>query len=50
MTDVVYQRYDSEPGVDTIGIYVENHHGMNREFFIWIRFDHMKLGEQGSRP
>ena len=28
-----------EPVVDTVGIYVENHEGMNREFFIWIRFD-----------
>ena len=30
---------DSEPGVNTVGIYVENHEGTNRECFIWIRFD-----------
>ena len=38
---------DSEPEVDTVGIYVENHHGRCREFFIWIRFDNMKLSEKG---
>ena len=48
MTDVIYQWSDSEPVVDTVGIYVENHYNVNREFFIWIRFDNMKLGEQGS--
>ena len=41
-------RSDSEPGVDTVGIYVENHHGVNRECFTWIRFDNMKLSEKGS--
>ena len=40
---------DSEPGVDTVRIYAENH-GVNREFFIWIRFDNMKRGEKGSLP
>ena len=48
MAHVHHQRSDSEPGVDTVGIYVENHYNVNREFFIWIRFDNMKLGEQGS--
>ena len=32
----------------TIGIYVENHEGVNRDFFIWIRFDHRKIGETVS--
>ena len=41
---------ESEPRVDTVGIYVENHHGKCREFFIWIRFDHKTLGEKGSIP
>ena len=39
---------DSEPGVDTIGINVKNHHGRYREFFIWIRFDNWKCYEKGS--
>ena len=39
-----------EPEVDTIGIYVENHEGVNQEWFIWIRSDNRKLGENGSRP
>ena len=30
---------DSEPEVDTIGIYVENHEGRRREFVIKIQFD-----------
>ena len=41
---------DSEPGVDTVGIYVENHSNRCREIFIWIRFDHRRLGEKGSPP
>ena len=41
---------DSKPGVDTVGIYVENHYGWNRDFFIWVQFDHMKLIEKGSLP
>ena len=41
---------DSGPGVDTVGIYVENHHNECREFFIWIRFDNMKLSEKGYLP
>ena len=45
-----HQRSDSEPGVDTVGIYVENHVGRNRECFIWIRFDNRKLCEKGSLP
>ena len=32
-------RSDSRPGVDTVGIYVENQHGECRGFCIWIRFD-----------
>ena len=31
--------WDSEPGVDTVGIYVKNHVSRNRQCFIWIRFD-----------
>ena len=50
MADVTHQRSDSEPGVDTVGIYVENHQGPCREFVIWIRFEHRKLGEKGSLP
>ena len=42
-----HQRSDSEPGVDTNGIYVENHEGKNRECFIWIRLHHRNLGEKG---
>ena len=38
------------PGVDTVGIYVENHKGKNRECVIWIRFDHRKLGEKENIP
>ena len=45
-----HQWSDSEPEVDTVGIYVENHFNRNREFVIWIRFDNMKLGEKGSLP
>ena len=43
-----YQWSDSETGVHTVGIYVENHHNRNRDLFIWIRFDNMKLGEKES--
>ena len=43
-------RYDSGHGVDTVGIYVENHCNENGEFFIRIRFDNMKLGEKGYLP
>ena len=50
MADLIYQWSDSEPEVDTVGIYVENHYNVNRSFFIWIRFDNVKLGEQGSIP
>ena len=45
--DVIYQWSDSEPEVDTVGIYVASLYNMNREFVIWIQFDNMKLGEQG---
>ena len=41
---------DSEPEVDTIGIYVENHEDWNRECFMWMRFDHGNIGEKGSLP
>ena len=41
---------DSEPGVDTVGIYVENNCNRCREFFMLIRFDNMKLGEKGFIP
>ena len=50
MADVHHIGCDSEHGMDTVGIYVENHEGRRREFFIWIRFDHRKLGEKGSLP
>ena len=30
------------------GIYVEKHEGRRRDFFIWIRFDHRKLGAKHS--
>ena len=50
VADVAYQWSDSEPEVDTDGIYVENHHGVNRECFIWVRFAHKTLGEKGSLP
>ena len=50
MADLTHQWYDSAPGVDIVGIYVENHHGRCREFFIWIRFDNMKVDEKGSLP
>ena len=43
VTDLTPQRSDSEPGVDTGGIYVENHSNRNREFFIWMQLDHGKL-------
>ena len=41
---------DSRPGVDTVGIYVENHNNECQEFSIWIRFDNRKSGEKGSLP
>ena len=44
------QRPDSEPGVDTVRIYVENHVGRNRECVIWIRFDNLNLNEKGCLP
>ena len=50
MADLPYQWSDSEPGVDMVGIYVENHYNKNRECLIWIRFDNMKLGEKGCLP
>ena len=50
MADFHHLWCHSEPGVDTLGIYVENHHGSDREFFIWILFDHNNLIEKGSRP
>ena len=45
-----YQCSHSEPGVDTVRIYVENHDNRNRECFIRIPFDHRKTGEPGSLP
>ena len=42
------RRSDSGPEVDTVGIYVKNHDSKCREFFIWTRLDHRKLGEKGS--
>ena len=45
-----HQRLDSEHGVDTVGIYVENHYSMNREFFIWMEFDFWNLDFRGSGP
>ena len=50
MADLHHLWCDSEPRVDTVGIYVENHYSTCREFFIWMRFDNMKLGEKGSLP
>ena len=43
-------RSDSGPGVDTVGIYSENHDNECREFFIWIRFDNRKSDEKGALP
>ena len=40
---VHHQRSHSEPGVDIVGIYVENHEGVCRECFIWMRFDFCSL-------
>ena len=45
-----HERSDSEPGTDTVGIYVESHEGKNRECFIWIRFEKNKLCEKGYLP
>ena len=39
---------DSEPGADIVGIYVENHEGRCREFFIWIQFAFSNLNFRGS--
>ena len=50
MAVVLHLWSDSEPGVDTVGIYVENHYSWNREFFIWIQLDNIKLSEKGSLP
>ena len=50
MPEVHHQRSDSEPEVDTIGIYVENHWGLNSEFVIWIQSDNRKLGDKGWLP
>ena len=41
---------NSEPGVDTVGIYVENHYNRCREFFKWIQFDFWNIGEKGFLP
>ena len=45
-----HMRSDSEPRVDTVGIYVENHYNECRELFIWIPFGNGKLGEKGCPP
>ena len=45
-----HMRSDAEPEVNTVGIYVENHHSKNREFFIWKQFDHRKLCEMRTLP
>ena len=50
VADPGHMWYDSEPGVRTVGIYVENHEDQNRKCFIWIRFDHRKFGEKESLP
>ena len=50
MTVSHLQGSDSEPGVDTVGIYVENQQGECREFLIWIHSDHRKLSEKGCLP
>ena len=49
MADGQHMWNDSEPRVDTSGIYVENHQDWNRECFIWIRFV-VKRCEKGSLP
>ena len=50
VTDPQHLRSDSKPEVYTTGIYVKNHDAQNQECFIWIRFDHSKLGEKVSLP
>ena len=43
VADVPHLWSDSEPGEDTVGIYVENHEGKNRAWFNWIRFHFWNL-------
>ena len=50
VADLPHLRLDSKPGVDTVGIYVENHYNENRELFIWIQFDNLNISEKGSLP
>ena len=50
VAETLHLRVDAESGVDTIGIYVENHDIGCREFFIWIRNDHREFCEKGSPP
>ena len=45
MADLHHLWSDSEPEVDTVGIYVENHLGRCREFFIWIQLGTLPLAE-----
>ena len=45
-----HMRSDSEPRVDTIGIYVGNHYNECREFLIWMSVGNRKLCEKGSLP
>ena len=41
-------RSGAGPGVDTVGIYGENHGNECLEILIWIISDNGKLGEKGS--
>ena len=41
---------NSKPEVDTVEIYVENHDALDREWFIWIRFDFWILDFLGYTP
>ena len=50
VADRPHLRLDSEPGVDTVGTYVENHEGRNREFSIWMQFDFWKMDFRGLWP
>ena len=46
--DIPHLRLDSEPGVDKVGIYVENVYNLNQECFIWRQFDSDKWISEGS--
>ena len=48
VADVTYQRSDSRAEVDTVGIYVQNHYGWCRKWFLRMRFDFWKWISEGS--